>query len=301
MKLLVTGKNGQVAACLAEVAANRADVDLVMLGRPEFDLAAPSELGRHIDTHRPDVVVSAAAYTAVDKAEDEPALAFAVNAAGAGAVSKASYDAGVPVIHLSTDYVFSGTKDSAYVETDPTGPQGVYGASKLEGERLVAAANPSHVILRTAWVYSAFGGNFVKTMLRLAGDRDRISVVCDQWGNPTSAHDIADGIIHVARAILAAPGDDRFGLFHLAGSGETNWSGLARHVLETSRQRGGPHADVRDIPTSEYPTRAKRPANSRLDTAKLRGTFGWSAPDWRQASAGVVARLLSADATPPRA
>ncbi|TIT02925.1 MAG: dTDP-4-dehydrorhamnose reductase, partial [Mesorhizobium sp.] len=177
-----------------------------------------------LEATRPDVVVSAAAYTAVDQAEDEKDLAFAVNATGAGKVAEAAARLGVPVIHLSTDYVFDGAKDGAYVETDATAPLGVYGASKLAGEEAVAAANPRHIILRTAWVYSPFGRNFVKTMLRLAADRDEIAVVADQWGNPTSALDIADAILHAAPKLI----DDRnfaaFGVYHLAGEGDTNWS-----------------------------------------------------------------------------
>lgn len=289
MRLAVTGREGQVAASLIEAARGSDDVEVVAVGRPQLDLAKPETVLAALDAANPDIVVSAAAYTAVDQAEDDKDLAFAVNAVGAGKVAEAAARLGVPVIHLSTDYVFDGAKDVAYVEADPTAPLGVYGASKLAGERAVAAANPRHLILRTAWVYSPFGKNFVKTMLRLAADREELSIVADQWGNPTSALDIADAILHVAAQLGK---DTAFGVYHLAGTGETNWSGFARHVLETSRALGGPHARVRDITTADYPTKARRPANSRLSSAKFAAAFGWTAPDWRQAAELVVARLV---------
>ena len=226
------------------------------------------------------------------KAEDEPEAAFAVNAVGAGKVAEAAAQLGVPVIHLSTDYVFDGTAAGAYDETAATAPCSVYGASKLAGEQAVAAANPRHLILRTAWVYSLFGENFVKTMLRLAADRDEIAVVADQWGNPTSALDIADAILHSARMLHDNKGFAAFGVYHLAGSGEINWSGFARHVLDTSRMFGGPYARVRDIAAEDYPTKARRPPNSRLSSGKFEAVFGWTAPDWRKSTEEVVQRLI---------
>ncbi|TPI29076.1 dTDP-4-dehydrorhamnose reductase [Mesorhizobium sp. B3-2-1] len=290
MRLLVTGRDGQVAASLLE--AGRAGTEVVALGRPELDLARPDTVIDVIAAAKPDIVVSAAAYTAVDQAEDEPDLAFAVNAVGAGKVAEAAARLGVPVIHLSTDYVFDGTRAGAYVETDPTAPLGVYGASKLAGEQAVAVANPRHLILRTAWVYSPFGKNFVKTMLRLAADRDEISVVADQWGNPTSALDIADAILHTAAMLHADKDFAAFGTYHLAGTGETNWSGFARHILDTSLKSGGPWARVRDITTMDYPTKARRPANSRLSSANFADVFAWTAPDWRKSAEEVVRRLV---------
>lgn len=292
MRIVVTGREGQVARSLLEAAQLRKGVEVIAIGRPQLDLARPDSVAEAIEASRPDLVVSAAAYTAVDQAEDEPEAAFAVNAVGAGKVAEAAARLGVPIIHLSTDYVFDGTADRAYVETDPTAPCSVYGGSKLAGEQVVAVSNPRHLILRTAWVYSPFGKNFVKTMLRLAADRDEITVVAEQWGNPTSALDIADAILCAAARLDGDEGFDAFGAYHLAGTGETNWSGFARHILDTSRAFGGPWAGVRDIATEDYPTRARRPANSRLSTAKFASVFGWNAPDWRQSTEVVVHRLL---------
>ena len=292
MRLVVTGREGQVVTSLLEAGQGRAGVEVVAIGRPELDLAKPDTVIDAIAAAKPDIVVSAAAYTAVDQAEDEPDRALAVNAVGAGNVAEAAARLGIPVIHLSTDYVFDGSASGAYVETDATAPQGVYGASKLAGEQAVAAANPRHLILRTAWVYSPFGKNFVKTMLRLAADRDEIAVVADQWGNPTSALDIADAILHSAAMLHGDQSFAAFGVYHLAGTGEANWSGFARHILDTSRVSGGPWARVRDIATMDYPTKARRPANSRLSSAKFASVFGWNAPDWRLSTEAVARRVL---------
>ncbi|MGX5840651.1 dTDP-4-dehydrorhamnose reductase [Mesorhizobium sp. ArgA1] len=289
MRLVVTGRDGQVAASLLEAGKARDGIEVIAVGRPTLDLARPDTVFDALAAARPDIVVSAAAYTAVDQAEDEPDLAFAVNAVGAGKVAEAAARLGIPVIHLSTDYVFDGSKDGAYFETDATAPLGVYGASKLAGELAVAAANPRHLILRTAWVYSPFGKNFVKTMLRLAGDRDEIAVVADQWGNPTSALDIADAILHAAAMLRGDFGG--YGIYHLAGTGETNWSGFARHILDTSARHGGPTARVRDIATSDYPAKARRPANSRLSTARFSAMFGWAVPEWHVSAQIVICCL----------
>jgi dTDP-4-dehydrorhamnose reductase len=297
MRIAVTGREGQVALSLMERAHDRAGIEVIAVGRPELDLTEPASVHAALAAARPDLVVSAAAYTAVDRAEDEPDLAFAINGAGAGLVAEAAARIGVPVIHLSTDYVFDGEKQGAYSENDQPAPRGVYAASKLAGEQAVAAANPRHLILRTAWVYSPFGANFVKTMLRLAATRDEISVVSDQWGNPTSALDLADGILRGADILERSRDHGPYGTYHLAGTGETNWSGFARRVFDVSRNCGGPYASVRDISTADYPTKARRPANSRLSTAKFHAAFGWTAPGWEQSSGEVVARLL----VPPRA
>ncbi|MCR8492573.1 MULTISPECIES: dTDP-4-dehydrorhamnose reductase [Pseudomonadota] len=292
MKIVVTGREGQVVQSLLEKASQRPDLQVIALGRPELDLAKPESVRNAIQAVKPDIVVSAAAYTAVDLAEDEPELAFAVNASGAEAVADAAKNCSVPVIHLSTDYVFAGDADKPYVETDITGPRSVYGSSKLEGERLVAQANPQHIVLRTAWVYSPFGKNFVKAMLKLAETRDALSVVSDQWGNPTSALNIADAIIQVADHLAAIPDFSAYGVYHLAGTGDTNWSGFARAIFSDSAKLGGPTATVTDIATADYPTKAARPANSRLSTAKFQEVFNRSAPHWQLSLRDVVARLV---------
>ncbi|WP_226622859.1 dTDP-4-dehydrorhamnose reductase [Brucella anthropi] len=292
MKILVTGREGQVVQSLLEKASQRPDLEVIALGRPELDLTKLDTVRSAIETIKPDLVVSAAAYTAVDLAEDERELVFAANATGAEAVAEAAKTCGVPVIHLSTDYVFAGDNDRPYVETDPTGPRSVYGSSKLEGERLVAQANPQHIILRTAWVYSPFGKNFVKTMLKLAETRDALSVVSDQWGNPTSALDIADAIIQVADHLAAVADFSAYGVYHLVGTGDTNWSGFARAIFSESARLGGPTATVTDIATAEYPTKAARPANSCLSTAKFQQVFNWSAPHWQSSLRDVVSRLV---------
>jgi dTDP-4-dehydrorhamnose reductase len=242
------------------------------------------------------VIVSAAAFTAVDKAEAERDAAFAVNQAGAAAIATAARRLDVPLIHLSTDYVFDGTKPDPYVESDPTGPTGVYGASKLAGEEAVLAAHDNVAILRTAWVYSPFGANFVKTMLRLAADRDEVSVVADQRGNPSSALDLADGIIAVAANMLASSDPARRGIFHMTGRGDASWAEFAAAIFEASAAGGGPSARVKPIGTADYPTPARRPANSRLAGDKLARAHHVRLPEWRQSTATIVARLVRGDA-----
>ena len=292
MRILVTGREGQVARSLAQRAAADPEVEFLAIGRPQFDLLQPETARTAILAARPDVVVSAAAHTAVDKAEDEPDEAFAINARGAGAVAAAAAEAGAAIIHLSTDYVFSGNKPDAYAETDATDPRNVYGRSKLEGEKAVAAANPRHVILRTAWVYSPFGKNFVKTMLALASQRDHIRVVGDQWGNPTAAADIAEGILRIAKTIVADRRPELFGVFHLAGQGDASWAGFARQVFNESARLGGPSAHVEDVTTGDYPTKAPRPRNSRLSCERLRYIYGWRPPAWQETCRTVVTQLV---------
>ena len=269
---------------------------MILVGRPDLDLAEPASILPALTAARPDIVISAAAYTAVDKAESEPARAFAVNAAGAGAVAAAAQQLGVAVVHLSTDYVFDGSGTRPYREDDPTGPLGVYGRSKLDGETAVAAANPRHVILRTAWVYAPFGANFVRTMLRLAATRDEVGVVADQHGCPTAALDIARALVAVAKQ-LAAPGaterPDLMGVFHLTGQGEAVWADVAEVIFARSAEHGGPSARVKRIATADYPTPARRPANSRLDGGKLTAVYGITLPDWHVSVANCVTRLLA--------
>ena len=298
MRVLVTGRDGQVAKSLLEKAAERPDVELLCVGRPELDLARPATVFDSIRKLQPDIVVSAAAYTAVDQAEDEPNLAHAINAQGAEAVAAATRLIGIPVVHLSTDYVFAGNSTLPYTEEDLPAPCCVYGHSKLQGERLLTAANPQHVILRTAWVYSPFGRNFVKTMLNLARHRESISVVADQFGNPTSALDIADAIYRVMDQLHAQPASNVYGLYHLVSQGDTNWCDFAKAIFEVSSAQGGPMAEVVEIPTSEYPTKAKRPLNSRLSSKKFEETFDLSLPDWRASLREVIELLLAGSPTP---
>jgi dTDP-4-dehydrorhamnose reductase len=286
MRILVTGRNGQLATALIEQAAKWPGNDVIAMGRPELDFEDLASIGPAIAGMRPDLVVNAAAYTAVDKAEQEAEKAFAVNRDGAAAAAAAAARLAVPFIHVSTDYVYPGTKPEPYVESDATGPLGVYARSKLEGEIAVRAAHPSALILRTSWVYSPFGANFVKTMLRIGKDRAEVSVVDDQIGNPTSALDLAEAILRIA------PGLDAGGTYHLCGSGDVTWCGFAREIFALSKARGGPAPKVKAITTADYPTPARRPANSRMSTDAFAARFGFRLRPWQEALAETVARLV---------
>ncbi|WP_181707957.1 dTDP-4-dehydrorhamnose reductase [Chthonobacter rhizosphaerae] len=292
MRIAVTGREGQVVQSLLE-RGPIAGATVIAVGRPDLDLADPGTVMPALEAAAPDLVVSAAAYTAVDKAETDAATAHAVNGAGAGAVAAAAARLGVPVIHLSTDYVFDGAKPDPYVETDPTGPLGVYGASKLAGEAAVAAAAPDHVILRTAWVYSPFGANFVKTMLRVGETRDVVRVVADQHGRPTAALDIADAVIQVGRNLLGSDDPALRGVFHMAAGGEATWADFAEAIFAEAAARGRRVPAVERIATTDYPTPARRPANSRLDGTKLSNAHGVVLPDWRASLGVCMDRLLS--------
>ncbi|MBI1392452.1 MAG: dTDP-4-dehydrorhamnose reductase [Alphaproteobacteria bacterium] len=293
MKIFVAGAAGQVASSLVQRAA-LGGYDLTAAGRPELDLLDAASIDAAIAAHRPDVVVNAAAYTAVDQAENDADAARQLNATGAEALARAAASAGASIIHLSTDYVYDGSKRAPYVETDPTAPLCVYGHTKLEGERLVAAANPRAIILRTAWVFSPFGKNFVKTMLRLAASNDVVNVVDDQHGSPTYAPDLADAILGVAGRASAegASGSAASGIFHAAGSGYATWADVAAETFAASAALGGPASRVNRISSADYPTPVTRPANSRLDGAKLGAVFGVQLRDWRAGVHDCVARLL---------
>lgn len=293
MRVVVTGKTGQVATALAERAAGQG-ITLIAVGRPELDLTESQKGLDAIVAAKPDAIVSAAAYTAVDKAENDAGAAQAVNADGPGALAKLAASLAVPIIHLSTDYVFDGTKLTPYVEEDKTNPLGVYGQTKLTGELAVAAAAPDHAILRTAWVYSPFGGNFLKTMLRVGAERPELRVVADQIGNPTSALDIAEAVLTVARNLRDRPNDQELrGVFHLTGNGDASWADFAEEIFAASASLGGPSASVARITTAEYPTPAKRPANSRLSCDKLNRFHGVTMPDWQSSTHATITRLLS--------
>jgi dTDP-4-dehydrorhamnose reductase len=297
MRIAVTGWKGQVARALTE-AGTALGVETITLGRPQLDLAAPETIEPALRAARPDVVVSAAAYTAVDQAEREPEMAARINKEGAGAVAGAAAALHVPIIHFSTDYVFGGTKTSAYFEDDPVAPANVYGSSKLAGEQAVAAVHGDHVILRTAWVYAPYGKNFVQTMQALAETREEVRVVADQHGCPTYAPDIANAVIGIARNLLRDRSDLRMrGIFHLAGTGETTWAGLAEAIFEYLAAKGRRRPILTPITSAEYPTPARRPLNSRLNCVKLARIHGFELPYWRDSLAACLERLTSSGRT----
>lgn len=293
MKILATGGPGQLVLSLEERLRGTSD-SFVAVGPPVLDLAAGNDEAVYaaLAAHAPDAIINAAAHTAVDKAESERDLAFAINAEGAGAVARAARRLGIPVVHVSTDYVFAGDKAEPYVESDKTGPTGVYGASKLAGEQAVLDSGADAAILRTAWVYSPFGNNFVKTMLRVAATRDELSVVDDQRGCPTNALDLADACITVARNLAHGSDPAQRGVFHATGSGEGTWADFADAIFVASSAKGGPAARVKRISSAEYPTPARRPTNSRLSGAKLAAAHGLALPAWRESLLPVVARLV---------
>ncbi|WP_300974841.1 dTDP-4-dehydrorhamnose reductase [Sphingomonas sp. LHG3406-1] len=292
MRILVTGHDGQVARSLAERASDHSTLELIFAARPDCDLSVPGSAAAAIEAARPALVVNAAAYTAVDKAEQEPDLARRINAEAAGEIAEAAAAVGAPLIHISTDYVFGGTGRAPMTEDEPIAPLGAYGWTKAEGEELVRAAQPDHLILRTAWVYSPFGANFVKTMLRLARDREEIGVVDDQRGSPTNALDLADLILALAARRLGGDSSGWGATYHAAGAGEASWAEVAADVMRVAAANGAPAATIRSIATSDFPTPARRPAWSVLDMGKLEETFDWRLPEWRPSLARVVTRLL---------
>ena len=286
--ILVFGKSGQVARALAELGQARGRA-LIFAGRETLDLADHGAIAALIASIAPVAVINAAAYTAVDRAETEADAAVALNRDAPAAMARACAARGAPFIHFSTDYVFDGEGDRPYVETDPTGPTGVYGASKLAGEQAVTAAGGAAITLRTAWVYGAHGQNFVKTMLRLAADRDEVAVVADQVGCPTWSRDDAEAALLAVDCLARDPG--LAGVYHLTGAGETSWAGLAEAVFAESARRGGPTARVRPITTADYPTPARRPANSRLNCNKIETTLPWRARPWRDSLAACMTQM----------
>lgn len=292
MRILITGREGQLARSLVERGAADPSLTLLTVARPELDLERLETIAPAVRAAAPDVVLNAAAYTAVDQAEDEPERAFRINSEAAGELASAAREAGAPIVQISTDYVFDGQGEGSYPESAPTNPLGAYGRSKLEGEERVAAANPDHLIVRTAWVYSPFGKNFVKTMLGLARDRDQLNVVADQSGNPSSALDLADGLLAMLRRWSERPGLGLGRTYHLAGTGSTTWCEFAAEIMDCSSRLGGPSAEVRPIATADWPTKAPRPANSRLDCSRFAADFDYAAPDWRLSTAETVRRLL---------
>ena len=294
MRIFVLGANGQVTRSLREAAAHDKDIVMEHGARPGVDLTRPCSVQAALASFRPDIVINPAAFTAIDEAEIERDTAFAVNRDGAGFVAAAAAKLGVPVIHMSTEYVFDGKKRFPYVETDRVSPEGVYATSKLEGERAVAAANPRHLILRTSWVYAPFGNNFVRTMLRLASGIDRVRVVDDQVGCPTYAPDIADSILAIARKLTDGGWNPKFsGVTHLAGPDSVSRYEFARAIMKQAAVRGAPHTHVDAITTADYPTPVKRLANSRLSTKRLFDIFEIRLPAMQQSLALCLDRLLA--------
>lgn len=289
MKILITGKNGQVGRALVPALSRLGEV--TALDRASCDLSDPVSIVRAVEMARPDIIVNPAAYTAVDQAETDSSTAFAVNARAPGVLAQLAAERGIPLIQYSTDYVYDGRKRAPYVEDDATNPLSVYGASKLEGENVVRAVLPAHVIVRTSWVFSEHGTNFLKTMLRLAGERGTLNIVADQTGAPTSAHVIAEATAAIIRKL--ADGGGPFGTYHLAAAGETSWYGYASYLIAQARALNFPIKvrTVNPIAASAYPTPAMRPANSRLDTAKLARDFAISPPPWQDGVLRVLERM----------
>lgn len=298
MKILLLGKNGQVGWELQRSLAPLGEVLALDRHSTDFcgDLSQPERLAQTVLTWRPDVIVNAAAHTAVDKAESEPELARCLNATAPAALARAAADVGAWLVHYSTDYVFNGQGDTPWQEADATGPLSVYGQTKLAGEQAIAASGCKHLIFRTSWVYAARGGNFVRTMLRLAGERERLTVIDDQRGAPTGADLIADVTAHAIRQAMGTQGASLSGVYHLVASGETSWHDYACHVIAQARQilpaSGLKVTEIAPVPTSAFPTPAQRPHNSRLSTHKLQKTFGLVLPPWQQGVDRLLAEIL---------
>ncbi len=282
MKILLFGKTGQVAQ---EVQHRAGGIELEVLGRDAADFTDPAACAAHVMATNADAIINAVAYTAVDRAEDEEEAAALVNATTPGAIARAAAARGIPLVHISTDNVFDGAGQAPFVPDDPVAPLGAYGRSKLAGEAAVREAGGPHVILRTSWVVSPYGGNFVKTMLRLGAERDRLTIVADQIGGPTPAADIANACLAIASQLIAAP--SRSGTYHFSGAPDVSWANFAREIFT----QAGISCAVEDIPSAQYPTPAERPLNSRLDNRATEATFGISRPDWRVGLANILIKL----------
>ena len=294
MKIVLLGKDGQVGWELQRALAPLGDV--VALGRSDGDLREPDAVAAKVRAVAPQWIVNAAAYTAVDRAESESDLAQLVNATAVGALARAAHAANAWLVHFSSDYVFDGSGEKPWREDDPTAPLGAYGRSKLAGEELVRASRCRHLILRTSWVFAARGTNFVRTMLRLARERDALRVVADQVGAPTSAELIADVTAHAMRRAASEP--QLAGTYHLAAAGEASWNAVARRAIARARERGAPvrvaDGAIEAIASAAYPQAALRPLNSRLDTTKLRAAFALTLPPWQAGVDRAVDELTAA-------
>jgi dTDP-4-dehydrorhamnose reductase len=309
MRLLIAGWQGQIARGLVEAAPACPDVRACAVGRAALDICSARSIERALAQIEPTIVINSAAYTAVDKAETDERRAFELNRDGARMLAEAAARRQIPIIQISTDYVYDGKKRDPYVEDDATAPQTVFGRSKLEGEAAVCEANPRHVILRTSWIFSPAGRNFVKTMLAQAAAKAHVRVVDDQYGSPTYAPHLVAAILELARQLSArkddkkqdgeqdrgsdaGPQDGPWGIYHAAGTGTTTWRGLADEVFRCSRALGGPIAEVEAIKSTDYPTPAPRPMNAQLDCSKLARAFGLRLPTWQEGVAACVKRLV---------
>ena len=296
MNILLFGKNGQVGWELQRSLSVLGAVTALDFDSTDHcgDFAQPEAVADTVRALRPDVIVNAAAHTAVDKAESEPEFARLLNATTPGAVAQEAARLGALLVHYSTDYVFDGSGDRPWVETDTPAPLSVYGRTKLEGEQLIQQSGAQHLILRTSWVYAARGGNFAKTMLRLAQEREHLTVIDDQWGAPTGAELLADVTAHALRHLQRHPQDG--GLYHCAAGGQTTWHSYAKYVIAHARQAQAAiqikAKEIAPVPTSAFPTPAWRPLNSRLDTSRLQATFGLTLPPWQQGVARMLAEIL---------
>ena len=288
MKVLITGCNGQVGHCLTERLKNKADI--LALDYQELDITDQKAVDSVVSEFHPNYIINAAAHTAVDKAEQEVNLSFAINRDGPRYLAEAAHNVGAAILHISTDYVFDGKGTEPYQEADMTNPQGVYGESKLAGEQAVAERCVKHFILRTAWVFGEHGNNFVKNMLRLAESRDELSIVGDQFGGPTYAGDIADALIAMVEYIEEGNQPD-WGVYHFSGAPYANWYEFAGKIFQTAEEKGvlPKQPKILSIPTSEYPTPAKRPVNSRLNCSKIASQFGIKPSDWQRALENIQA------------
>ena len=283
MKILVTGSNGQVGRCLVQQLSQMLEIEFLAVDREQLDITDREAVNILVNEFKPDAIINAAAHTAVDKAEQEVELSYAINRNGPQFLAQAANSVGAIILHISTDYVFAGDKDGEYVETDDVAPQGVYGQSKLAGELAVAAACPRHIILRTAWVFCETGNNFVKTMLLLAQTRDELGVVADQFGGPTYAGDIAAALIKMAQSLHN--GNHDYGIYHFAGLPHVSWQQFATEIFNQANVQGiiSKVMRVNAITSDQYPTPAKRPANSRLNCQKIELAFGIKPSDWQAA------------------
>jgi dTDP-4-dehydrorhamnose reductase len=297
MRFLLLGGSGQVGQEFRTLALPE-DVQVVAPSRSELDLEDPRAIARMIAAQPWSAVINAAAYTDVDRAESQEPDAFAVNAEAPTRLAAETGRRGIPLVHISTDYVFDGRKGAPYVEEDAVAPLNAYGRSKLAGERGVCAANPQHVIVRTSWVYSPFRKNFVRTILRLTAERERLSVVADQRGCPTAAYDIAQACLGIATRCALQPELAPYGIYHFAGAGEASWFEFASTIVEMAADRLGRSPKIVPIPTSEYPTSAVRAADTRLDCSAVLRDFGIEPRPWRQVLGDTINRLLSNKSIP---